>query len=719
MAEKTVMSSGGLDKLEGEITCGICQEHYVEPKVLPCLHYYCRECIVKLAARSGEKKPFSCPECRSESLLPEGGVDGLKTAFFVNRLKTTITTMERAQGKVEVHCELCSRGSKAASFCRQCAMFICESCAQQHKFIKIFVSHEVALLEDLKHGRAQPIYTKELPNSVKCEDHEEPLIIYCFDCEVLICHHCTVKDHRDCNFEFCKKAASVAKRELTDTLQPLKEQTLLLCEAIDEVKMAKEKCEVQGQEISHTIESSFKRLREILDKRERELLTKASELVQDKVDKLNVQEKNISSSIAEIQSVIDCTQQCVEHCSDTEVMSMLTEIQHRMEHELEQWKQQTVIAPVEVPNIAVGMECEDALLELVQSKATISEVFMIDASKCTLAMNNGTPEVGVKNEVTLTLRDVNNLILTISREVSCVVTSLYDNNSTICDVSRVSSGVYTFSYTPTVRGRHTVTVAVDEDVLENSFPFFVTVSPNSLDKPVKVWKVPAYGLTVNSTGEILVAASGNNIDVLTGKGKLLRVKHKLPSLRKIDVDKEGNIYGICEVSNYYHEKMLKCDPQGAHVDYYKLEHVIGTMRGLAVVDDQVLVSSTQTGVVTVYDRHLNYIKEIKYNMGIILAISSDNNALYFADYTNSCIHVFSRDGTFLYTFGGTNLKRPWGLCVSSEYVYVCDYDSHSVVIFTTKGHYVNSFPVSTCPQSICVDSDGFLYVGCDSEVLCY
>ena len=221
----------------------------------------------------------------------------------------------------------------------------------------------------------------------------------------------------------------------------------------------------------------------------------------------------------------------------------------------------------------------------------------------------------------------------------CGVTSLYDNNSTTCDVSRVSSGMYTFPYTPTVRGRHTVTMTVDENALENSFPFFVVVSPNTLDKPVKVWKVPAFGLTVNSAGEILVAASGNNIDKLTGKGKSLQVKHKFPSLRKIDVDKEGNIYGICEVSNYYHEKMLKCDPQGAHVDYYKLEHVIGTMRGLAVVDDQVLVSSTQTGVVTVYDRHLNYIKEIKYNMGIILAISSDNNALYFADFTNSCIHV--------------------------------------------------------------------------------
>ena len=102
-----------------------------------------------------------------------------------------------------------------------------------------------------------------------------------------------------------------------------------------------------------------------------------------------------------------------------------------------------------------------------------------------------------------------------------------------------------------------------------------------------------------------------------------------------------------------------------------------------------------------------------------MAISSDHNALYFADYTNSCIHVFSRDGNFLYTFGGTNLKIPWGLCVSSEYVYVCDYKSRSVVIFTTKGHYVNSLTLSIDPRSICVDNDGFLYIGCISEVLCF
>jgi len=36
MAERKV-SSKSLEQLEGEITCGICQEHYTEPKLSSCL----------------------------------------------------------------------------------------------------------------------------------------------------------------------------------------------------------------------------------------------------------------------------------------------------------------------------------------------------------------------------------------------------------------------------------------------------------------------------------------------------------------------------------------------------------------------------------------------------------------------------------------------------------------------------------------------------------
>jgi len=38
MAEAPDVMEKGLEELEEEITCPVCQDHFREPKILPCLH---------------------------------------------------------------------------------------------------------------------------------------------------------------------------------------------------------------------------------------------------------------------------------------------------------------------------------------------------------------------------------------------------------------------------------------------------------------------------------------------------------------------------------------------------------------------------------------------------------------------------------------------------------------------------------------------------------
>ncbi len=166
------------EKIEKEITCAICHEHYTEPKVLPCCHYYCKECIHRLTLRKGTDKPFSCPECRQDTTLPRGGVNHLPTAFFVNRMKEVHSKMERAHGKVEAKCEGCS-GGKAEAFCRQCTQFICAECVTIHKKLRIFAGHKTVTLDELKEGGALEIVVQESPLQM-CKIHDEPMKIYCF-----------------------------------------------------------------------------------------------------------------------------------------------------------------------------------------------------------------------------------------------------------------------------------------------------------------------------------------------------------------------------------------------------------------------------------------------------------------------------------------------------------------------------------------------------------
>ena len=106
MSITTIPEEKSMKELERETTCGICQEHYTEPKVLPCLHYYCKKCVLRLALKTGTGKPFPCPDCHVEVILPEGGVDELKPAPIVNH-NTRCSTMSVKPARLKEKCENC------------------------------------------------------------------------------------------------------------------------------------------------------------------------------------------------------------------------------------------------------------------------------------------------------------------------------------------------------------------------------------------------------------------------------------------------------------------------------------------------------------------------------------------------------------------------------------------------------------------------------------
>ena len=73
--------------VEREISCPLCHNIFQEPKKLPCDHVFCKACLEMLAAkRSATPAEISCPDCQSVAHLPNGVVEGLPTAFHVNRV---------------------------------------------------------------------------------------------------------------------------------------------------------------------------------------------------------------------------------------------------------------------------------------------------------------------------------------------------------------------------------------------------------------------------------------------------------------------------------------------------------------------------------------------------------------------------------------------------------------------------------------------------------
>ena len=731
MAESANVSSKSLEQLERKITCGVCQEHYTEPKLLPCLHYYCKKCVLDLALKANPAKSFPCPECRNKATLPEEGVDGLKTAFFVDHLKTTVSSMRISHGQVEVHCEACLDGysGKAEAFCRQCAAFICEDCVKFHQRNRQYSKHEISSLDELKQGKCKPVERKEdLPD--KCVIHYESLVIYCYDCDTLICRDCIMKDHKEHNFEFCTKAGPLVKEELSRELEPLKQLKVEYLHAAKLVQTTKQEVEDQGLSVAKEIKTSFSELYQILYEREKELLQEAETKVGKKVEKLCEQEMKLTYVSVEIQAVVDYTEQCLRLCTDTEIMGLQAETKTKIRRETEEHSKMS-LEPAEEVDIGVAVGLADDLKQLCQDKASVC-LLPVDLTKAAISVEMpksiqtcDTLELALQLQLVPVLQ--NNKPTKRLLPVTAVIISKYGGTISKCDVIQNAVSSYTIRYEVADRGRHEVVVLVDgQEVPGSPFPFNASLSITELGQLVKIWSqiAEAYAITTTSTGEILVTQRYGGILKFgkDGKRKALvnKSSHSLNTLRGIAVDFEDNIYCTDEDSS----KIVKCDKNGGNIQVHDMRQEKGKgHRGVTIVEEEVLACSAGvSGTILVYDRNLQYVREIQHNGGgKFYDVSADSqHNLYVADFSNNAIHVFSIDGTHLRSIkdhhGGGGVYGPYSVHVFQKHVYIGTY-SNTISVFTTDDTHVCTFGSKGSgagqiyyPYSITVDEDCLVYV---------
>ena len=368
-------------------------------------------------------------------------------------------------------------------------------------------------------------------------------------------------------------------------------------------------------------------------------------------------------------------------------------------------------APLEQVGVGVEVRCAEALEQLCQTTAKI-------VVGCPFIKVN---KVASKAEI----NEISEVRMSIfpskpDTQVYCRLNSLCSGSLIECDVQEIGAWEYCIQYTPTVRGRHELSISVDgQPVAGSPFPVLVCSPPTLLDKPVKVWdgvKGP-FGITVNSVGEIIVAEDKGDVVVMDRDGTRLRSvnssDHQFEHLKGVTVDSEDNIY-FTDLTN----RIFKSNKNCREVRVHKVKQVKGPGHiDIAVVGDEVMVTERgNKGVIMVYSRELKYVRQfVGANNTTLCGLCPDSQqTVYVSDYDNSIIQVYSKDGELLRSFGcdengGRRLESPWGVCVAGQYVYVTDIGAHKIVVFTTEGDYVTSCG-DYCSHGVCVDQDGFVYV---------
>ena len=99
-----------------------------------------------------------------------------------------------------------------------------------------------------------------------------------------------------------------------------------------------------------------------------------------------------------------------------------------------------------------------------------------------------------------------------------------------------------------------------------------------------------------------------------------------------------------------------------------------------------------------------------------LALDEPNQLIYIADCDNSRIQVVSFAGKFLKRFGQGILKKPWGIAVTKDNVFVTDWGSHALFQFSKKDYKLlrrtgtEGEGQLNFPAGLCLDYNGDVYV---------
>ena len=646
------MAEDALNKLfEEQLNCSICLDTYTDPKLLQCFHVYCRQCLVPLVDRDQQGRlGLSCPTCRQVTPIPDRGVAGLQPAFHINHLLEVQESLQKVENPAATP----------------------EGAVKDPEIVEPYFQF--------------------------CFEHpEEELRLYCETCGELVCVQCIMKDgkHHDHDYALIKKAFDEYKGEITSSLEPMEKQVTTIEKALAQLDARCGKISDQRAITEDNIHITFRRLREVLNVRETELIGRLHELTQEKLKDLAAQRDQIETTLAQLHSCLHYMRESLRPGNEGDVLMMKANTVRRVK-ELTTPFQPDFLEPDTQAGIVFSAPA--GMTAVCQNYGQVFSPGFPDPSRCHIAVKGAEAAV-VGEKSTAILQAINfegELWEEPIKSLECELVSEIAGTRASCSVERRGQSQYKISYQPTIKGRHQLLIKIQGQHIRGSPLSLATKSPvEKLGDPILTIDGvdDPRGVAVNQRGEVAVSELGGDcVSVFSPSGEKLQSfgKHgsgqgEFDCPRGVAVDGEGNIL----VADWGNDRIQKFTAEGQFLA------AAGT-RGSGPLQ-------------------FSYPTDIAYN--------SKNRMVYVTNLGNHQVQVLNSDLIFLSTFGKNGsdkgqFKSPSGIaCDSTGKVYVADTGNHRIQVFTAEGKFFGMIG-RHCqgrgelyrPNNVAIDTGGMLYV---------
>lgn len=175
--------------------CGICEGRMTDPRILDCLHSFCKECLVIKQEQASKKDVVICKLCENHTRLPNDSIDSLTTNIFVTNIGRVEEIINSNSSFYCTFCEDQGDTAMASSRCLTCGDWLCLLCAERHCGTTVTKRHKVVTLDDVRVDPQHRPQLRKLYES-KCVSHDEKLRKFCSKCDTPVCSECEHFNHK-------------------------------------------------------------------------------------------------------------------------------------------------------------------------------------------------------------------------------------------------------------------------------------------------------------------------------------------------------------------------------------------------------------------------------------------------------------------------------------------------------------------------------------------
>lgn len=708
---KTVM-----ENLEELVTCHICSNVMRNPKIAPCLHTFCSECLKEVARSRPYQTTIACPLCQYDIRKPEGNrFDLLPSNFYITRLLDLLIAKRRHYP--EASCGNCQKKLMLSAFCFACDTFMCEECFSAHNVITRSNGHRTVSLGKFKLRDYEDMLRRPMRCAHKFK--EKGVVEYfCYDCDASVCHICNIAIQHTHRIVDLHEAASEQKLKFREMNTKLKEKMRMVELGVHNVEHRSMEVQEQVDYLKKDVTEKMDNLVSIIRAHQEVMVQTLENIRRDKLENLTFHLKLFESTMSQTESSFNFIEDLLQRNISEEIMHVKNHVTSRVG---EITNLEVGTNPAE--NEQVGYVPNAEIFDGLQNSKLGKVVTSLTEPSLSTAEGDGVDDVsaGEEAEFTVTTRNAQGEVC--YSEIDHVVVEVKSSMWGLIEsrVRNYRNGNYDVSYLPRVPGPHRVQVEVGGHLIKDS-PFMVEVKPPILS-PLKSFgshgKVDGkftqpHGVAGSSAGQIVVSDSlKHRIHVFTADGGQILDFGE-------EGTKDGKLFHPMSIAFDKSQKyILVADSDNNRVQYFdvktgKFVKKFGSEgSGHGQFNGPCGISVDQKDRVIVTDWNNHRVQVFSPDGKFLFKFGDAGNdrlihprfALYHdseerfvvSDTGNDVVKIYDQNGDLLRIIGRPGHKKgefcgPRGLAIDkNQNIIVCDFENHRLQVFNIKGVVLNSF----------------------------